>query len=162
MKTLTSERFLMRFLTQEDATEQYIGWLTSPVSEFIINKPVSIPELRQYILEQGADNNVYFYGIFTLEDAKHIGNIKFIVKEGQLPSFEMGILIGESDWHGKGVAKEVIECFAAHAKKQLGISRMTLGVDKANKSAVSAYEKIGFTAVNDGRTDNGLTMSWEF
>ncbi|MFU2508126.1 GNAT family N-acetyltransferase [Pseudoalteromonas sp. ASV78] len=162
MNFLTSDRFQLRYLEAADATSDYINWLNSEVSQYILNKPKSINSLEKYIEEQHSDSNVYFYGIFTLDNDKHIGNIKFIIKGENRDCVEMGILIGEKSWHGKGVAKEVIECFASHAKQQLGISKMQLGVDSANTAAVSAYYKIGFKVVNDGRDDGGLTMLWEF
>ena len=161
MYLLTCDRFKLRYLEAADASTKYLNWLNSEVSEFILNKPESKSGLVAYIEEQLADENVYFYGIFTL-DNKHIGNIKFIIKGKSRDCVEMGILIGEKAWHGKGVAKEVIECFACHAKQQLGITKMQLGVDSANTAAVSAYFKIGFKVVDDSRNDNGLTMLWEF
>ena len=162
MNLLTSDRFKLRYLEAADASAKYLNWLNSGVSEFILNKPESNSGLVAYIEEQLADKDVYFYGIFTLDCDEHIGNIKFIIKGKSRDCVEMGILIGEKAWHGKGVAKEVIECFASHAKQQLGITKMQLGVDLANTAAVSAYYKIGFKVVDDGRNDGGLTMLWEF
>ncbi|WP_404338881.1 GNAT family N-acetyltransferase [Pseudoalteromonas mariniglutinosa] len=160
MNKLNSDRFLLRCMNSSDATERYLGWLSSQVSQYILNKPKTIDDLADYIDQQIQDESVYFYGIFTREDHQHIGNVKFIIKGKMQDSVEMGILIGEPAWHGKGVAREVIECFARHAQKQLGIVKMTLGVDLANVAAVNAYEKIGFEKLDDGRTDNGLTMVW--
>ncbi|MFT2112677.1 GNAT family N-acetyltransferase [Marinomonas sp. 2405UD68-3] len=157
-----STRFQLCLMNENDATLRYLGWLNSKASRFILNKPATINSLSKYIREQVNDENVYFYGIYTLDSNEHIGNIKFILKPELVNSMEMGILIGESAWHGRGVAKEVIECFARHVKQKLGVTKMYLGVDAANISAVSAYEKIGFVKLEDGRTDNGLTMFWEF
>ncbi|MBE0379499.1 GNAT family N-acetyltransferase [Pseudoalteromonas prydzensis] len=162
MNLLTCDRFKLRYLEAADASTKYLNWLNSEVSQFILNKPESKSRLVTYIEEQHADADVYFYGIFTLDNDDHIGNIKFIIKGKSRDCVEMGILIGEKAWHGKGVAKEVIECFASHAKQQLGITKMQLGVDSANTAAVSAYYKIGFKVVDDGRNDGGLTMLWEF
>lgn len=161
MNLLISDRFKLKFLDAVDASTNYLYWLNSGVSEFILNKPESKSGLVAYIEEQLADDDIYFYGIFTCDD-DHIGNVKFIIKGKNRDCAEMGILIGEKEWHGKGVAKEVIECFANHAKQQLGLTRMQLGVDSANTAAVSAYYKIGFKVVDDGRNDGGLSMSWEF
>ncbi len=162
MKTLKSIRFILRLINESNATHQYLGWLNSQVSHFILNKPASIEDLSEYIREQMKDENVYFYGIYTAESELHIGNIKFTLIPEQPNCAEMGILIGEPTWHGRGVAKEVIECFSQQAKTQLGINKILLSVDAANVAAVSAYEKIGFVTLNDGRKDNGLNMIWEF
>lgn len=162
MNFLICDRFKLRYLEATDATSDYLNWLNSGVSQFILNKPESKSALVKYITEQLADKDVYFYGIFTLDNDEHIGNVKFIIKGQNRDCVEMGILIGEKVWHGKGVAKEVIECFANHAKQQLGITRMQLGVDSTNTAAVSAYHKIGFEIEDHGRDDGGLTMLWEF
>ena len=55
----------------------------------------------------------------------------------------MGILIGDSDWRGKGVAIEVIKASAHYLAKRYGVTTIFLGVDQINKAAVSAYQKVG-------------------
>jgi RimJ/RimL family protein N-acetyltransferase len=65
----------------------------------------------------------------------------------------MGILIGEVDWQGKGVAGEVIKATASYLKSELKVTHINLGVSEQNTSAIKLYEKLGFLAINDGYFD---------
>lgn len=145
---INSNRFQLRRLTAKDATERYLKWLQSDVSKFICNRQASLDALVEYIDEQNNLDDVYLLGIFT-KQGEHIGNVKFIVtNEHDGFSAEMGILIGESEWHGRGVAKEVIFAFSIFGRKQLNLNKVTLGVEKSNKPAVKAYLKMGFVPMD--------------
>jgi len=58
----------------------------------------------------------------------------------------MGILIGEPDWRGRGVAREVIAASARWLHEHRGVSRVLLGVEKENEAALAAYLRAGFRA----------------
>ena len=152
---ISSERFILRALKPSDASTKYLSWLSDDVSRFILNKQESITELQNYISENNAQENTYLFGIFTKQTDTHIGNIKFIIapyEQGNCA--EMGILIGEKQWHGKGVAKEVIFAFIDAKKEEYKLKRVLLGVDKANSAAVHAYLKMGFKTLEPGQLDN--------
>lgn len=148
-------RFYLKSLTVSDVSERYLGWLNTDVSKFIVFKQQSLLELEQYVSSLINDERIFFYGIFHEVDG-HIGNVKFELKTAHVA--EMGILIGETQWHGKGVAKEVILAFAQLGKKHLDLDAITLGVDKAHYKARSAYEKIGFKVTEE--TEKGFTMMY--
>lgn len=56
----------------------------------------------------------------------------------------MGLLIGDCEWRGKGVANEVINKTSSWIKRKLKIKVILLGVSQQNKSAIKAYQKAGF------------------
>ncbi|NKC18133.1 MULTISPECIES: GNAT family N-acetyltransferase [Pseudoalteromonas] len=153
--TIVSERFKMRGLTPSDATADYLSWLNSDVSQFILNRQQTTDDLVAYINTQNNTPDTYLYGIFTKEAEQHIGNVKFILSEySGGTSAEMGILIGDKNWHGKGVAKEVIFAFITIAKDKYNLKRVFLGVDKSNVPAVKAYIKMGFKTLEPDQLDD--------
>ena len=59
----------------------------------------------------------------------------------------MGILIGDPDFRGKGVAAEVVFASAKWLKEHRSIRQILLGVNIENLPAIQAYKKIGFVNV---------------
>ena len=77
----------------------------------------------------------------------HIGNIKYDPIDFNACTAEMGILIGNQDWIGRGVAGEVILASCLWLSKKIGVKKITLGVHPDNIGAILAYRKIGFVEV---------------
>ena len=53
----------------------------------------------------------------------------------------MSILIGDSDWRGKGVAIEVIKASANYLADRYQVTTIFLGVNQNNHAVVSVYKK---------------------
>lgn len=156
-----TDRFILRRLIEKDATSEYLSWL-SPESklEFIENKPQELQELRSYINQFNDNPLIYFLGIFDQISRQHIGNVKFIFSGDDFKEVEMGILIGNKDFRGIGVATEVINYFAHFSFKEFKTETMTLGVDIKNTPAIKAYEKIGFKTT-EKNLNGGMIMLWD-
>ena len=109
---INTERFQLKTLTVDDATEEYLSWFSSSkeVGEYIAYAKTNadINKLRQYVKEREDREDVLFLGIFT-DFGQHIGNIKYEPINLKDKSATMGILIGDKKWRGKGVATEVIK-----------------------------------------------------
>jgi ribosomal-protein-alanine N-acetyltransferase len=143
----------MRPLEISDVGEAYLSWFKDPdVNRFIIAAVASPSreDLENFILVRTNRKDVLFLGIFLRETGEHIGNIKFEPLDQQAGYAILGILIGASDWRGKGVAGEVIEASGKWLARHHHLRRIYLGVDRRNHSAIHAYKKIGFMEVGDG------------
>lgn len=144
---LVTERFTLRPLTEADATERYLSWLASDETRrYILSAGASstLDDLRAFILARSGRPDVLFLGIFERESGTHIGNVKYEPIDSESGNAEMGILIGEPAWRGRGVAGEVIGASARWLHDNRGISRILLGVEKENTPALTAYARAGF------------------
>ena len=159
---ILTARFTLKPLTEIDVTERYARWLTdSSINKYITAK-LPLKELRKYVLERINRKDVLFFGIFNKADGLHIGNIKYEpvnIKQGYAV---MGILIGDIDWIGRGVAGEVIVATTKWLAVNMGIKKILLGVSKENVNAIKAYKKVGF--VEDkfdflAQTESDISMS---
>jgi len=97
-------------------------------------------------------------GIFDIGNNHHIGNIKYEPIDYENRVATMGILIGEEDYRGLGVAPEVIKASSMWLKKTFNITNIILGVSLENDRAISAYEKIGFSTYEKNLLNNNLKM----
>jgi ribosomal-protein-alanine N-acetyltransferase len=144
---LSTERFRLRRLTTDDATARYLGWLADEDARRYIQTARatrSLEDLRNYIAKRDAKADVLFLGIFERENGAHIGNIKYEPIDFTRGNAEMGILVGEPDWRGRGVAGEVILVSARWLRAHHGISLIQLGVESNNEAALRAYLRTGF------------------
>lgn len=155
------ERIYLRLLTPSDATSEYAGWLNDPkVNEFLETKKATIGGLREYVEGKRTDPKVVFWGIFDSKSDKHIGNIKLEPVDLSEGVAVLGILIGDKDYWGMGIATEAINLACEWAAKNLRLKTMTLGVYSAHVGAIKAYEKAGFKVFKDKGAD-GVWMKRE-
>jgi RimJ/RimL family protein N-acetyltransferase len=164
---IETERFQLRELTENDVTERYLGWLQDPaVGAFIesATTTTALSDLRQYLLDRSGRSDVLFLGIFDRATGDHIGNIKYEPIDQSHRAAVMGILVGERQWRGRGVAGEVLRATAAWLRAHRQIAEIVLGVSARNVDAIRAYERSGFVVaasplIKPSGTDQ-LVMVW--
>lgn len=151
--SIVTDRFVLRPLTAADATRRYQRWLRDMRARRYIQfaaRSRSLPALRAYIAARQRRNDCLFLGIFLRAGGEHIGNIKYEPIDRARGAAEMGILIGEPGWRGRGVAPEVIRASARWLNDHRGVTKILLGVEKANRVAFAAYRRAGFRPFREG------------
>ncbi len=143
-----SDRFLLRSIREKDATERYLAWMQDQKTlQFIATAKTakSLKDLKSYIRITKSKPDVIFLAIIDKKNSLHIGNIKYECIDLEIGYAIMGILIGDINYRGKGVAHEVVTASSKWLYDNLQIKKILLGVSKANEEAIEAYKKIGFT-----------------
>lgn len=145
---ITSARLHMRPLTTADASDRYLGWLQDPeVTRFLEvrrNPPNSLIDLRTTIKNFEESSNDYLFGIFLREVALHVGNIRLGPIDTLNRRAVIGVMIGDKEYWGKGVASEAISAVVEQTQTRLGISRFDAGCYSSNLNSVRAFQKAGF------------------
>ena len=145
MIKVKGNRIYLKELREKDATPVYCSWLNDKeVNRYLETKKIKIKELKFYIKEKIENPNCIFFGIFTKKKNKHVGNVKLEPIIWKEKKATLGIMIGDKNYWGKGIAKEVLEIFTGWLFKNTNIETVYLGVLKENKAAISAYKKAGF------------------
>ena len=158
LKQITSERLLFRSLTELDATERYVGWLTDPVvNAYLTTRSATADSVRRYIVEKNNSPTALLLGIVWKESGELIGTVKLEPIDQRLGIATFAMMIGEKDFWGKGVATEVTKTMTELAFSQLGLREVQLGVLGENKAAIRAYEKAGFSTyrIEEQARDHG-------
>jgi diamine N-acetyltransferase len=115
------------------AEEQwFVNMLKRPAAE----QPLAI-EVRQADPAGGADTWLL------------VGNCALLDIDWRNRSAELGILIGEKEYWGRGYGTETLRLLVKHAFETLNLHRVWLRVYETNPRAIRAYEKAGF--VLEGR-----------
>jgi len=148
MKNISIEtsRFDLKTLQKNDVSEKYLSWINNSDNLYIAysREIRSLADIQFYVEQREKDATALFLGIFMRDSGEHIGNIKYEPINIAKHQATMGIMIGEKNWRGKGVATEVINKSVQWLYENLAINQILLGVSINNIGAIRAYEKSGF------------------
>jgi ribosomal-protein-alanine N-acetyltransferase len=159
-----SERFTLRSLRLDENLDSYLGWMKDVKNnKYILSarSNYTIEELISFIEENNRCSDQILLGIFT-RDIKHIGNIRYSNIDLGNKSAEVGFLIGDLEFRGLGVAKEVFLYSIKWIKVTLQVETVYLGVDSQNTPAIHSYKKMGFAqSDSSGQKSKSLRMKFE-
>lgn len=145
-KEIITERLLLKPLSKEHLTDQYLSWLNDKeTTQFINNSKIKydFTALENYI-NNVIEKKIFCWAIHLINTKKHIGNIKIdpIIPVHKVGSY--GILMGDKTEWNKGYAKEASIAVIKFCFEEIGIRKITLEVTSKNKAAYHLYKKIGF------------------
>jgi ribosomal-protein-alanine N-acetyltransferase len=163
IKFLEGKLIYLRAIALSDVNESYLKWLNEPdVTTGLASGtfPTSLDALRLYVEQKSADKNTIMFAICDQKSNKHIGNIKLDNFDWVSRTCELGVLIGEKDFWGKGIGSEVCKLTIRYALQQLNIRKILLAVYANNAGAIKVYEKIGF--VKEGTLRQHIWSNGEY
>lgn len=144
---LIGDKIYLRPIAIEDANEEYVNWLNDKeVNQYLESRFVfaTIENVKKFIDSILQSDNNYFFAIVDNETNKHIGNIKI----GPINSYhkrgDIGILIGDKNFWGKGVASDAIFLLAEFAFAKLNLDKVMAGCYANNIASYKAFIKCGF------------------
>ncbi len=144
---LTGERIYLRGVRLSDVNENYYRWMNDPeVTKFTESRffPASTESLEEYVKAKQEDKDSIFLAIVIKENHQHIGNIKLGPINWIHRLADIGIIIGEKDYWGKGCAAESIRLISNYAFRALNLHKLTAGCYKGNVASCKTFEKAGF------------------
>lgn len=147
MHTINTQRCFLRALGPLDVTTRYVSWLNDPdVNQYLEvrwrrHTIETVREDVQYLLDSSRD---MLFGIFTKPQIIHIGNVKLSEVNLRYGTAEIGFLIGESNFWGKGYASEAVRSVCDWAFEEAGIQKVTAGAYAQNIGSRKTLEKVGF------------------
>jgi [ribosomal protein S5]-alanine N-acetyltransferase len=142
---LETERLILKPLSTIHITPIYVSWLNDEeVYRYLETRGNYTMELLTDYVENVIEKDIYFWGIHTKYEHRHIGNIKIDPIDVINGFGEYGILIGDRDSAGLGYALEASKCVISYCFDDLSLNKINLGVVFDNKQAIRLYEKLGF------------------
>lgn len=144
---LESDRIYLRGVSPDDVNEKYYRWMNdSSVNKYLESRfyPHSLETLRDYVKGKLGDAENPFFAIILKEGDLHIGNIKLGPINTIHRFADIGIIIGEKDYWGKGYATEAIRLIVKYAFDTLNLHKVTAGFYEPNIQSMKAFIKAGF------------------
>lgn len=144
--TIESEHHVIRPFKTSDAVLWQKWDRDSGVQAFMpepFNEVQDIKEQYKYIDECEADEEGFYWSIET-KDGVTIGTVALTEFNSCHEVASLGIVIGDKNYWGKGVATEVMATLINYAFEHLGITRISAEVEEGNVPMIKALEKVGF------------------
>ncbi len=162
---IDSDRFIVRTLRLNDNFDAYLSWMKDVENNkyiLTVRSDYSLEELTSFVDRNNRSPSEILLGIFT-KNLKHIGNIRYSNINRSEKTAEVGFLIGDLDFRGLGIAKEVFLCTMNWMSSKLQIKTVYLGVHPQNIPATKLYKKLGFLQIeSSGPEMNSMWMKLDF
>jgi RimJ/RimL family protein N-acetyltransferase len=144
---IEGETIYLRSIEGTDAGERYLSWMNDEeVTRGLASGafPTTIEDLKKYIQNVTSSRNAVMFAVCDKQNDLHIGNIKLDNFDWVNRTCELGLLLGDRSYWGKGIGTHVMELTLRYAFHQLNIRKIVLAVYANNPAAIRLYEKTGF------------------
>ncbi len=158
---LETDRLKLHPLSTQFISDKYVDWMNDPdVIEYLDSGgDYSLEKLNSY-LKEVEKRPQFFWAISIKETGVHVGNIKIDPIHSIDQFGEFGIMIGDRNAWGKGIAKEASEIILDYCFKTLSLRKINLGVLSSNNKAIKLYKILSFE--QEGYFKNHVKHNNEF
>ncbi|MBS4537044.1 GNAT family N-acetyltransferase [Clostridium sp. D2Q-11] len=108
----------------------------------IINGDVNKRKYIYFIIADNQDNPIGFVNFFSIDKEK---------KQG-----EMGVILGDKRYWGKGIAKKAVSMVVNYIFRDLNINRIYIETGENNKAALKLFEKLKFVKCDEYIEDDNF------
>jgi RimJ/RimL family protein N-acetyltransferase len=101
-------------------------------------------------LQTGIMHSYLSVWYMILVDDQPVGILWFEKQSMEDEYAQLGIMLGDEKYFGKGIGTKAMELGIKSAENRLNLSKVQLNVRKSNKRAIAVYEKFGFITIGEG------------
>ena len=142
------ERIMLREYRREDLEEMRKWVNDGNVTHYLshVFLPAQTLPMTESFLERvlSGQNLDYNFVIADRETGAYIGQVDLFGLNTIDRHAELGIVIGNPQWHGQGIGTEAIMLMLDFAFRHANLQRIELWVDADNAGAIRCYKKAGF------------------
>lgn len=148
VKKVKSKKIYLQELTFNYVTQEYCNWINDlEVNKYLETKEVTMKELKRYVQNQINDPNSIFFGIFDINNNRHIGNLKLSEIDRKKKKAVFSMVIGNKEYWGKGIGTEATKLAIKFVFNILKFNKLELGVLREHKVARKIYDKLNFKII---------------
>lgn len=162
-KHIIGKGIYLRPLRKIDINKRYLSWLNDTlVTKYMETKfnPPTLKDLDNYYEELKNSKSNEMFAIVTSAKNEHIGNIKLGNINPNHRYADLGIMIGERKYWGKGYGQEACRLLLGYAFKRLNLNKVILGVYENHAAAIRTYQNLGFKI--EGRIKDLLNFEGKY
>ena len=151
-------------LTFSNASEDYVNWLNDPaINQYLESRHVEhdLASVKLFVEAMRRDNKNFLFGIFCKKTSKHIGNIKLGPIDYRYKRSDIGLIIGDKNYWGKGIATEAIALITDFATDELGLHKLEAGCYVSNIGSLKAFLKQGYLIEGTLKEHVKVNEQWE-
>ncbi len=160
---MVGKRLYLRPLLKSDITKRYLSWLNdAEVTRYIETGlfPVTEKDLEEFYKKIRVSKTDIMFAIIDKKHDLHIGNIKLGGIKWVHRFADLGIMIGDKAYWGRGYGEEACRLLLGYAFNRLNLNKVTLGSYATNLAALKTYKKVGFKI--EGRIKKLLSIDGKY
>ena len=119
-------------------------------------RPVMEQEHEAWYAQLHTHKDQVHFAIETQKDSIHIGNVWLVDIDSRHHRAELRIVMGNTQYHGKGFGTEAIQLLCDYAFRRLNLHKIYAYVLSINPPARHAFEKASFKLEGELRADRWL------
>ena len=134
-------------LQTSDVSYEYLEWIHNPDINMFLESgffPQTLSDLRNYVVDCNGNSDIILFKIVHRDTNQHVGNVKLGHIDWIHRRSPVGILIGNAEFHAKGLGTETLELICDYSFRKLNLHKLTAGVDAGNTSSIKLFKKLGF------------------
>jgi RimJ/RimL family protein N-acetyltransferase len=146
-ESASGRRVFLRRLREEDIDERFASWFQNKdLMQYYRGNPK--PMSRQDLLDELSDfetkGEVFVYAVVFAESNLVIGTIKIGPVHAVHRTSDLVVLLGDVEFHGKGLAVEAIVQGNNRAFTEHNVRKLHGGMYASNTASINAYLKAGW------------------
>lgn len=144
---IAGKTIYLRILQCTDTSAEYLRWMEdSEVNQYLESRHSSqnMESIRAFIQKMLESPTNYLFGIFSNDTHEHIGNIKLGDISDKYSRGDIGLLIGNRNYWGKGIGSEAIGLISDFGFNTLKLHKVFAGAYASNVGSIKAFQKNGF------------------
>lgn len=144
---IEGKHIYLRRIKKTDVGKKYLNWMNDKkITTYLESRfqKWSLKKLMQYVKDETQRKDYIFWVIILKEDNKHIGNIKLGPINHIHKYADLGFIIGDKRFWGKGYASEAVNLVVNFAFNNLRLHKITAGVYQNNLASLKVFQKNNF------------------
>lgn len=141
---LKNDRVTLIPMDAVEISDEYVGWLNDPVTFRFLGTKFGQTKatVRKYVEAITAPNTLC--KILVPPDMRHVGNIALHMFDSTHRIMEIGIIIGDTEARGKGLAREACQLIIDFGFRHLNLNKITAGTVVENLAMTRTFLSLGF------------------
>ena len=144
---MDNKKINLRRLQASDVNLEYVNWMNdSEINKYLESRYEvhSLSSIKTFVEAMRSEKSNFLFGIFCNKTSLHIGNIKLGPIDYRYMRSEIGLIVGNRNFWGKGIATEAISAICKFASEELKLRKVEAGCYSSNIGSKKAFEKAGF------------------
>lgn len=151
MLEICGEKIILREFSEENLTDPlYYKWLRD--LDILCNiyrieylLPLKFKTIESYVNNLLCSETDCFFAIYLKEKEEFIGTQRIGHINWRVGLADLGILIGNKNYWGQGLATDVIRTACLYSFEKLSLRKLTAGTSANNTAMIKCFERIGFS-----------------
>ena len=141
----------------------YHKWVNNPItrSDFGVDIPITLEVIKKEWFPDERDEKNIWFEIWHKEDQIPIGLVGFFQIYNIHRRAEIGIIIGEPEYWGKGIGVEAVNLLFKYGFNTLNYHKILASVNTSNTRSLGMCKKLGFIEEGHQKDMDFIDGKWD-